>query len=200
MWASHRFSDVPDDHAFHDEIGLVADACVVNGYDDGTFRPANDVTRQALAAMLARGLGRVEVADGPTTFLPGNLVGAVTDPLTLATVDIAVPGVDGCQQYVELTGRASVDIPDLKLNKCNAARCTVWLDLYEEGALLGTAEGVLSGDFDVDVMVVNAVVPALPGPHTYELAARTWLMKPDAGSAHDIRLIAETHPFSSSAG
>jgi hypothetical protein len=199
-WASHQFSDVGDDHPFHDEIGMVVDSCVAAGFPDDTFRPTNSVSRQAMAAMLSRGLGQVEVADGATAMLPGNDTGTITAPLTLASVDVAIPNLDGCTQYVEVTGRASVDIPGLKLDKCNAARCSVFLDLYEGASLLGTAEGVLSGDFDVDVMTVNAVVPADGGTHTYTLAARTWLMKANAGSAHDIRLIAETHPFSATAG
>lgn len=199
-WASHQFSDVGDDHPFHDEIGMVVDSCVATGFADGTYRPANSVSRQAMAAFLSRGLGQVEVADGATVMLPGNETGTITAPLTLATVDVQIPDLDDCNQYVEVTGRASVDIPGLKLDKCTAARCTVWLDLYEGAELLGTAEGVLSGDFDVDVMTVNAVVPVDGGTHTYTLAARTWLMKADAGSAHDIRLIAETHPFSATAG
>lgn len=199
-WASHQFSDVDDDHPFHDEIGMIVDSCVATGFDDGTYRPANSVTRQAMAAFLSRGLGQVEVADGAIATLPGNDSGTITAPLTLTSVDVQIPGAGDCTQYVEVTGRASVDIPGMQLDKCNAVRCTVWLDVYEGPTLLGTAEGVLSGNFDVDVMTVNAVVPAGPGTHTYTLAARTWLMKADAGSAHDIRLIAETHPFSTTAG
>jgi hypothetical protein len=200
VWASHRFSDVDDDHPFHDEIADIVDGCIAGGFADGTYRPDNPVSRQAMAAFLSRGLGQVEVADGATVMLPGNSTGTVTAPLTLATVDIDIPDPGTtCAQFVEVTGRASVDIPGLKANLCEAARCTVWLDLYEGADLLGSAEVVFAGDFDVDVATVNAVVAAAPGEHTYTLAARTWLLKADAGSAHDIRLIAETHPFSETA-
>lgn len=203
VWASHQFSDVGDGHTFHDEIGAVASSCISGGFGDGTFRPGRAVARQEMAAFLERGLSHVEVADGAGGTLPGDNGGAVAGPQTLATVSVDIPNLPGCDgQYVELIGRAGVDIPGLKLDRCLAARCTVWLELHEGGTTLGIAEGVLSGDFDVDVMTVTAVVPAEPGNHTYTLAASTWLMKapPDGGSVYSVRLIAETHPFSDSAG
>ena len=52
--ASHQFSDVPDDHPFHDEIGWMADAEITGGFADGTFRPTNPVTRMAMAAFMMR--------------------------------------------------------------------------------------------------------------------------------------------------
>jgi hypothetical protein len=48
------FSDVPADHPFCEEITWAADAGLVNGYADGTYRPADFVTRQAAAAMFTR--------------------------------------------------------------------------------------------------------------------------------------------------
>jgi len=50
------FSDVPPTHPFHDEIETMAASGITTGYDDGTFRPAANVTRQAMAAFLVRGL------------------------------------------------------------------------------------------------------------------------------------------------
>jgi Tol biopolymer transport system component len=51
---SDTFTDVPDDHRFHDEIGWTAEQGIVQGYDDGTFRPTDPVSRQAAAAFLFR--------------------------------------------------------------------------------------------------------------------------------------------------
>lgn len=48
-----QFRDVPEDHAHHDSIEAVADAGVVVGYPDGTYRPENDVTRGQVATILA---------------------------------------------------------------------------------------------------------------------------------------------------
>jgi hypothetical protein len=53
-WAVDSFSDVPNSHAFHDEIGWGADNGIINGFEDGTFRPGNNVSRGASAAFLSR--------------------------------------------------------------------------------------------------------------------------------------------------
>ena len=47
------FLDVGPAHLFCPAIAWAADAGLVSGWPDGTYRPANDVTRQAMAAFLA---------------------------------------------------------------------------------------------------------------------------------------------------
>lgn len=53
-WAAQTFTDVPPDHPFYAEIEWGAASGVIEGYPDGTFRPSNTVTRQAVAAFMAR--------------------------------------------------------------------------------------------------------------------------------------------------
>ncbi len=48
------FTDVPPGHPFADQIGWMAEAGIAQGFDDGTFRPEDPVTRQAAAAYLQR--------------------------------------------------------------------------------------------------------------------------------------------------
>ena len=48
------FDDVGADHPFHDEIAWMAESGLADGFDDGTFRPGQVVTRQAAAAFLYR--------------------------------------------------------------------------------------------------------------------------------------------------
>ncbi|TVR18468.1 MAG: hypothetical protein EA387_14495, partial [Nitriliruptor sp.] len=52
--AAAGFTDVPTDHPFHDEIAWMVQEGITTGFPDGTFRPVNDVTRQAMAAFLYR--------------------------------------------------------------------------------------------------------------------------------------------------
>ncbi len=63
------FTDVPLGHPFFDEIELLAASGISTGWeeDDGTFtfRPSEDVTRQAMAAFLARGLDLDQDYDVP---------------------------------------------------------------------------------------------------------------------------------------
>jgi hypothetical protein len=48
------YPDVPTNHPFCGEIMLVSQAGIFTGYDDGTFRPNNPITRQATAAVVTR--------------------------------------------------------------------------------------------------------------------------------------------------
>ncbi|MBN1772389.1 MAG: S-layer homology domain-containing protein [Deltaproteobacteria bacterium] len=56
------FSDVTPSHPFYTEISWAADAGIVQGYADGTFKSTQPVSRQALSAFLHR---FAEAGDGP---------------------------------------------------------------------------------------------------------------------------------------
>jgi len=49
-----EFSDVPGSHVFHDAIQDCAAKGITSGYSDGTFKPANQVTRAQFCVMLSR--------------------------------------------------------------------------------------------------------------------------------------------------
>ena len=82
---ANTFTDVPASHPYHDAIEGIADAGVIDGYDDGSFRPDNPVTRQQFAKMIVGTLGfpcseaNVStfgdvVKGGPSTLYPDNYV------------------------------------------------------------------------------------------------------------------------------
>lgn len=48
------FADVPKDNVFYDHIMACADNYVIKGYEDGSFRPSEGITRQAAIALIAR--------------------------------------------------------------------------------------------------------------------------------------------------
>jgi hypothetical protein len=48
------FTDVPIDHPFCEEIQWVSDTGISAGFNDGTYRPTTVVTRQGMAAFMAR--------------------------------------------------------------------------------------------------------------------------------------------------
>jgi hypothetical protein len=57
------FSDVPESNVFSGDIQFGVDNGLINGYSDGTFRPAAPTTRQAAAAFIYR-LGQLEGGPG----------------------------------------------------------------------------------------------------------------------------------------
>lgn len=52
--ASETFSDVSEDDWFSTEVAIAAQAGLIFGYEDGTFRPNRVITREELAAMVVR--------------------------------------------------------------------------------------------------------------------------------------------------
>ncbi len=62
------FSDVPPDHPFAAEITWLAQEGITTGFGDGTFRPTESITRQALAAFIWRMQGEPSVGPGAPTF------------------------------------------------------------------------------------------------------------------------------------
>ena len=64
VWAVTTFTDVPTSHTFYKEISAVAGAGIAQGFGDGTYRPGIDITRQAMAAFMERGVGRAASHDG----------------------------------------------------------------------------------------------------------------------------------------
>jgi hypothetical protein len=48
------FGDVRPGHPFYDAVAWASDLGIVEGYEDGLFRPAEPISRQAAAAMLDR--------------------------------------------------------------------------------------------------------------------------------------------------
>ena len=54
---SNSFTDVDSRDWFAGDAGLAAAIGTITGFEDGTFRPANPITRQEVAVILARALG-----------------------------------------------------------------------------------------------------------------------------------------------
>jgi hypothetical protein len=59
------FSDVPAGYVHAGAIGALADAGVILGYGDGTFRPGESIRRDHVAVIVARWLGVEDIAEGP---------------------------------------------------------------------------------------------------------------------------------------
>lgn len=64
---SNSFMDVANDSWYNEEISTLVQAGVLSGYEDGTFRPDQPVTRAELATILVRVQGGSASA-GNTTF------------------------------------------------------------------------------------------------------------------------------------
>ncbi len=68
---SNYFTDVDSDSWYNEAISTLVEAGVLSGYEDGSFRPDQPVTRAELAAILVRVQGN-GISEGNTTFSDTN--------------------------------------------------------------------------------------------------------------------------------
>ncbi|TKI65275.1 S-layer homology domain-containing protein [Lysinibacillus mangiferihumi] len=60
------FKDVPKNHFAYTEIMAMKKAGIINGYDDGTFKPLVGITRQHVAALISRALPLEPIREATT--------------------------------------------------------------------------------------------------------------------------------------
>ncbi len=89
---SNSFTDVANDSWYNEEISTLVQAGILKGYEDGTFRPDQSVTRAELAAILVRVQGGSEAGSASFTdtnghWAEGYISSAVTSGLVLGYED-----------------------------------------------------------------------------------------------------------------
>ena len=178
--ASHQFPDVPDSNPFHDEISAIAEAGITAGFVDGGYHPGDPVTRQAMAAFIQRGFGRVGLAVGDPPMTPSVTVsvGFPSASVPVRQLTITVPGSSNAfspTQLVHLQGRVTFDTP--MTNATEGCPCefsaairdtvTTSVSLSQSQTFEGTATSGSLYSFDVE-----ALFAAPPGPRTFQLEVR----------------------------
>ncbi|MEO6349643.1 MAG: S-layer homology domain-containing protein, partial [Candidatus Limnocylindrales bacterium] len=173
VWASHQFFDVPNSNPFHKEISALSDAGITTGFGDGGFHPGAAVTRQAMAAFLGRGLGRI--TSNTTAAGTSDPVGIGASPTLLTTVamDSGAEG-NGSAGFVWLTGVAQI----ISTSPV-ACPCHVELSIWDSGSntQLGVAKVDVPGaanEYGSSVAAVSvSAVAVLGGEATglYQLKA-----------------------------
>jgi hypothetical protein len=83
------FHDVPAGHPFFDEIAFTADSGIAEGFADGTYRPDQPVSRQAMAAFLQRSQSYRVIAEGASA---SNVASLSTTVACDRTDHVAISG------------------------------------------------------------------------------------------------------------
>ncbi len=87
------FSDVPTGKYFSNAVAWAAENGIVNGYNDGTFKPDNKITREQIATILYRYKNPPEVA-GTLDFPDAEKVGTYArDAMTWAVSEGLITGI-----------------------------------------------------------------------------------------------------------
>lgn len=87
------FTDVPEGHRYHLQVQVLAQLGVIQGYNDGSFRPGEGLTRQQFAKMLVESM-RIPVSEEDVSPFP----------------DVPLSGSEGLypDNYVAAAARAGV--------------------------------------------------------------------------------------------
>jgi hypothetical protein len=167
------FGDVTGTEYYADAAYNLRDAGITNGCHGGAdYCPGSDVSRGQMAAFLGRGLpGTIH-----SPYLhPSTGVNDADGLVTLRTIDVPMPGVDGVQ-YVLLQGQASVFINGEQDWVCSADPCRARLHLVDSAEnQLAVGEFRVSSDDIGSSVHIEAVVPVASqaAPHRFQLKADT---------------------------
>jgi hypothetical protein len=118
--AGTAFTDVGSGHPFANEIYAIRDAGITTGYNDGTYRPGDPVTRGAMAAFMGRGFGRVAFDTG-----------SVNNPANATDTNVAevtiTPGATGSEAggYVVVTATGTATYSTAK------CQCAFSLSIFD---------------------------------------------------------------------
>jgi hypothetical protein len=198
---SQSFSDVPSTHLFFEEIEEVAGACIAQGFPDGTFRPGDEVKREAMAAFFARAGSRhggsVELGGGSPTF--GWATPHVHSPWSaIAQGTMTLPD-DGCERTVSVQGHTTVYTNDAVADTCHmAVNCNVELGLFVDGVQVGSNFVRLNHDYAAESLTAEGQATTMGSSVSYHLRIRTYNVKPGTARGSERSLSAGFAAFDAS--
>jgi N-acetylmuramoyl-L-alanine amidase len=158
------FTDIAQSGTQYDAINMIATAGLTVGYEDGTFRPTNNVTRQESAVFVARGLNesfRVSMVESNRIAIdPGH---GGSDPGAI--------GINGMQEK-ELNLDVSLKVESLLKQKGIQVVMTRRTDTYP--TLSERVNIAVNSNADAFVSIhANAATPTASGTETYYSTAAT---------------------------
>jgi len=147
LFASDKFSDVPTDNGFHDDVDALVNAGVTSGCRSDAYCPANGVTRGQMAGFLHRGLGRTAVVRSTT---PVTLEVEATPVATFELLTGGVPA--GGTTFVKLDATLTVTADSFE-----SCPCTVTATIFNGEGVIGTSTDTISSARPIATIAVTAV-------------------------------------------
>lgn len=100
------FSDVPTSHPFFDEILWMSTTEITQGYPDGTYRPNEPVTRQAMSAFMQRLYDVQEDSDWASSNVSSETGSTAWLQIPGASVQVKVPPGVYANLYARFSGES----------------------------------------------------------------------------------------------
>ena len=101
-FAANPFSDVPSDSWAYQSVSQLAQAGIVNGYPDGTFKGQNDITRYEMAQMVAKAMAHQDKATAEQRAMINKLADEFADELD--SLGVRVTNLENKVGNVKVTG------------------------------------------------------------------------------------------------
>ena len=191
--AGHRFTDVPSDNPFHAAIDAIARAGITAGCTSTTYCPDQSVRRDAMAAFMHRGLGRVAIANEGGPAGGSILVGQEEEA---AQVQLNVGGAGGTsKQYVKVDAVIEVIGNNAGVGE-TPCPCQFEFSIIDDTGGSSFIRTQTIGSNERHTLNISTVFDATPGSHTYKLMIR--YPQPANGpklSLEESTLMATTYPF-----
>lgn len=122
-FAANPFSDVPANHWAYQSVSELADAGIIDGYPDGTFQGAHNITRYEMAQMTAKAMARADKADAQQRAVINQLADEFSSELN--SLGVRVENLEKKVGNVKTTGDFRVRYQDgirAKDNKDNKVK------------------------------------------------------------------------------
>ena len=111
-FAANPFSDVTPDSWAYQAVSQLAQAGIVNGYPDGTFKGQNDITRYEMAQMVAKAMANQDRANAEQQAMINRLADEFSNELN--NLGVRVARLEDRVGNVKVTGDAALRYTDNK--------------------------------------------------------------------------------------
>ena len=114
-FAANPFSDVTPDSWAYQAVSQLANAGIVNGYPDGTFKGQNDITRYEMAQMVAKAMANQDRANAEQQAMINRLADEFSNELN--NLGVRVARLEDRVGNVKVTGDARLRYRDAEHEK-----------------------------------------------------------------------------------
>lgn len=133
--AANPFVDVPAKHWAYDAVSKLAQAGIVDGYNDGTFRGDKTMTRYEMAQIVAKAMTRSDKASAENKALVDKL--AVEFNAELQNLGVRVAKLEANQANMKFSGQLDMRYRAIDYNQADKSNGT---DSYYRLRMNGTAK------------------------------------------------------------
>ncbi len=191
--AANPFTDVPANHWSYASVSKLAQAGIIEGYGDGTFRGNNSITRYEMAQMVAKAMARSDKADAAQKAMIEKLAAEYSAELN--NLGVRVSALEKKTDNVKITGQARMRYQDFDAdssdnNSSNAQlRTRLWLTstVNDDWKFVNMIEDIQdlkdNGTADTDVFMARAYADGKVGD--VAIKAGRFDYKPVWGAAFD---------------